>query len=167
MALIRSELPEDIGPIHRVTLAAFGGEDEALLVDRLRAEGDAMISLVAIESKDVVGHILFSRLGIETDQDEPRVAALAPLAVQPEYQCRGIGSDLVRAGLAACRDQGIDLAVVLGDPAYYMRFGFSAEAAQGLEAPFSGDAFMALALSDDAPRPITGRIRYADAFGLN
>ncbi|HNB26853.1 MAG TPA: N-acetyltransferase [Alphaproteobacteria bacterium] len=167
--LIRPEKLEDLPEIREVNRLAFGRAEEAELVDRLRAEGDALISLVA-EGKPgrLDGHILFSPLPItRPDGAVLTGAALAPVAVRPERQNQGIGGALVRAGIAACREVSVDVVVVLGHPAYYPRFGFSAERARNLEAPFSGPPFMALELRPgclDGPR---GKVRYARAFGLD
>jgi putative acetyltransferase len=93
-------------------------------------------------------------------------AALAPVAVRPERQRQGIGTELVRAGIAACRAQGLGAIIVLGHVAYYPRFGFSAELARSLRSPFPGDAFMAMELIPDMLRGRRGAVRYAKAFGL-
>lgn len=145
---------------------AFGGDDEARLVDRLRSDGLVIASLVATEGESVVGHILFSKLPIEADGAAIRAAALAPMAVRPECQGRGIGSQLVRRGLEICRERGIELVVVLGHPDYYPRFGFSAQKAECLAAPFSGDAFMALELVPGILDGVTATVCYPAAFGL-
>ena len=166
MIAIREETPEDFPAIREVNALAFGTAEEAELVDRLRADGDVLVSLVACDGGDVVGHILFSALPIETAGRTVRAAALAPMAVRPERQRQGFGSALVRRGLEACRALGVEAVVVLGHPAYYPRFGFSAETARHLEAPFSGPAFMALELTPGALDGVSGRVRYPPAFGL-
>jgi putative acetyltransferase len=126
-----------------------------------------LVELVAVAAREViVGHILFSHLPVHTsDGAIVPAAALAPMAVLPAYQRSGVGSALVRAGLQACADGGAQAVIVLGHPEYYPRFGFSAEAARGLRAPFSGPAFMALELAPGA-LPADGEVRYARAFGL-
>ena len=159
--MIRYATPADHAAIQGVVEAAFGRGDEAGLVTRLRAAGDAMFELVAVEAGDVVGHIMFSRLWADRDD---LYAALAPLAVAPGRQRGGLGSRLVRAGLESAPQFGAVGVVVLGDPVYYGRFGFSAEAASGLKAPYRGlPAFQALALSDGA---FEGQITlaYPEAF---
>jgi putative acetyltransferase len=166
MTTIREELPEDRAAIRAVNDLAFGTPEEAVLVDRLRADGLVLASLVACEDGAVDGHILFSALAIETAGRTIRGAALAPMAVRPERQRRGIGSALVRRGLEACRARGVEAVVVLGHPSYYPRFGFSADTARRLEAPFSGPAFMALELALGVLAGVAGRVRFPSAFGL-
>jgi putative acetyltransferase len=165
-ALIRVEQAGDIPHIRDIVMHAFGQRAEADLVDRLRADGDALVSLVAVaERGELVGHILFSRLPIERRKGRlTQAAALAPLAVRPEHQGKGIGSALVRSGIRACATRGLAAIVVVGDPNFYRRFGFSAEAARGLQSPYAGDACMALELQPGALRA-KGTVRYADAFG--
>ena len=113
----------------------------------------------------VLGHILFGKLLIETEARSLRGASLAPLAVRPDRQRQGIGSRLTRAGLEACRNARVEAVVVLGHPEYYPRFGFSADTARRLQAPFSGLAFMALALTPSA-LDHGGQVKYQMAFGL-
>lgn len=141
--------------------AAFGQPDEARLVERLRAAGDVMFELVAVEDGDVAGHILFSRLWVDSQN---LYAALAPLAVRPGLQGAGVGSALVRASLDSAREFGAHGVIVLGDPDYYSRFGFStAAAAKVTSVHAGGPGFMALALEGgafDAPL----RVIYPDAF---
>jgi putative acetyltransferase len=163
---IRVEQPGDVPHIRDIAAHAFGQRAEADLIDRLRANGDALISLVAVaDIGELVGHILFSRLRV--DRGKGRIleaAALAPLAVRPEYQRQGFGSALVHAGIRACSARGLAGIVVLGHPRFYQRFGFSAAAARSLRAPFSGDAFMALELAPGALAGSPGIVHYADAF---
>lgn len=166
--MIRPERPGDIPAIRAVNRLAFGQADEADLVDALRDGGYAMASLVAEDEGDVVGHILFSRLTIEAAGRTIAAAALAPMAVLPERQREGIGSALVEAGLAACREAGVSAVVVLGHPSYYPRFGFSAEIARRLRHPFpaAGDAFMALELIPGSLDIEDAAVRYAPPFGI-
>ncbi len=162
---IRPAAPGDFALIREINIAAFGGSDEAELVDRLRNDGDAVVELVAAASDLIVGHILFSRLAIDAAAGPAAAAALAPVAVHPSHQRRGIGSALVRHGLEACRARGLAAVIVLGHPRYYPRFGFSAAAAGHLDAPFSGPAFMALELTPGALRRAR-TVRYAAAFDI-
>jgi putative acetyltransferase len=166
MVVIREEIGADKEAIREVNDLAFGGPDEARLIERLRSDVLVIASLVAIEAERVVGHILFSELPVEADGAAIHAAALAPMAVRPERQRQGIGSSLVRRGLEICRARGIELVIVLGHPAYYPRFGFSARKAERLRAPFSGDAFMALELVPGVLDGLTATVRYPPAFGL-
>jgi putative acetyltransferase len=142
--MIRYATPSDHPAVAAVVSAAFERADEARLVERLRADGDAMFELVAEEAGEVVGHVLFSRLWADRDD---LYAALAPLAVRPDRQRAGHGANLVRAGLEAAPQFGAVGVLVLGDPAYYGRFGFSHDAAARVSCPYSGlAALQALAL---------------------
>jgi len=165
--VIRVEQSGDIPHIRDIVAHAFGQRAEADLVDRLRADGDVLISLVAVaENGELVGHILFSRLPIAGARGRvTEAAALAPLAVRPEHQGKGVGSALTKAGIRACAAHGLAAIIVVGDPKFYQRFGFSAAAARGLQSPFPGDAFMALELKPGALLANPGTVRYADAFG--
>jgi putative acetyltransferase len=160
--MIRSARPADHPAIAEVVTAAFGRADEAELVARLRADGDAVFELVAEADGAIVGHIFFSRLWADRAE---LYGALAPLAVAPGRQGQGFGSQLVKSGLEYAREFGCHGLLVLGDPAYYGRFGFTAEAARGVKAPFRGlPAFQALALEPDAfSQPLS--VTYPDAFG--
>ena len=160
---VRLEGHTDVDAIRTVNREAFGGEAEVELVDALRANGDAAVSLVAETDTGLVGHILFSRLPVHAPGTEVAAVALAPMSVLPEWQRRGVGSALVRTGLDRCRNAGFEAVVVLGHPAYYPRFGFSTDLAEQLQAPFSGPAFMALELVPGALRD-GGVVRYPDAF---
>ena len=164
MTEIREETPADYEAIREVNRLAFQGDTEVRLVDRLRAEGLAVASLVAVEDGQVVGHIFFCELPIETESGVLQAASLAPMAVRPERQRQGIGSALVRAGLEACRRRDCSVVLVVGHPDYYPRFGFSAERARNLQAPYSGEAFMALELVPGALEGIRGTVRYPRAF---
>lgn len=164
--IIRAESPRDRSAIHAVNAAAFPADDEADLVDALRAGGHVVASLVAECEGEVVGHILFSRLQVVGKDAATAAIALAPMAVLPAWQRRGTGSRLVEAGLAACRDLGERIIVVLGHPEFYPRFGFSADLAAPLAGPFSGPAWMALELQPGALAGVAGRVVYAPPFGI-
>ena len=160
---VRPEGDGDFGAIRTVNREAFGSEAEADLVDALRADGDAALSLVAESDSDVIGHILFSNLPIRTSSRDVAAVALAPMSVLPRWQRRGVGTALVRCGLDRCREARLEAVVVLGHPTYYPRFGFSAHLAGPLQAPFSGPAFMALELVPGALNA-GGVVRYPGAF---
>jgi len=156
----------DHDAIHAIVAAAFEQEDEANLVDQLRDDDDALLELVAEnDAAEIIGHILFSPLAIVRANGQFTAAALAPLAVRPGLQRSGVGAALMRAGIEACRAAGVPAIVVLGHPSYYPRFGFMAEAAAPLSAPFSGPSFMALELQPGILRD-GGIVRYAPAFGV-
>jgi putative acetyltransferase len=161
---IRTERPEDLDTIREVNRLAFGQDAEARLVDRLRADGLVVASLVAVDGDLVIGHLLFSELPIETDSAFIRGAALAPMSVLPSRQRQGIGSSLLREGLAECKRQEVDVVVVLGHLNYYPRFGFSVEAAKCLRCKYSGPHFMALELVPGVLDGVLGTVRYASAF---
>lgn len=160
--VIRPAAPEDHDAIRTVVIAAFGRPDEARLVDALRADGDALVELVAVMDDAVVGHILFSPLTTDTGA---RFAALAPLSVAPDRQKDGLGMMLMQVGHELCRTAGVEAVIVLGHPAYYPRVGYSAEAASRVNAPFGGPHFMGLALRPGAlDAQVT--VTYARAFGV-
>jgi putative acetyltransferase len=164
--IVRSEDIEERLAIRSINEAAFGRSDEADLVDNLRSEAVVLLSLVAEFKKTIVGHILFSRMSIETASGSVAVVALAPVAVLPQYQRQGIGQRLIRHGLDLLRTRGEQVVIVLGHPDYYPRFGFSTRLARFLQSPFPPDAFMAMELISGALDGIRGKVRYADAFGL-
>jgi putative acetyltransferase len=168
MITIRPETAEDYAAIAEVNRLAFGQEDEARLVEALRRSPDfiAELSLVAVEAGRVVGHILFSPVVIETKDGPVPALALAPMAVRPEVQNQGIGSELVRDGLERCRSLGHKIVVVVGHPGYYPRFGFSPARAQGLEAPFPvpDEAFLALELVPGALDGVAGMVKFPPPF---
>ncbi len=164
--LIRNEQERDREQVRAVNEAAFGRADEADLVDGLRHEGAVLLSLVAEVDGRMAGHILFSRMTIETAQGPVAAVALAPMSVLPEYQGRGMGSGLVQHGLRELAERGERIAIVLGHEHYYPRFGFSTEKAQRLASPFPPEAYMALELSVGALEGVEGAVRYAAAFGL-
>ena len=159
--MIRYARPTDHPAIAEVNELAFGQPDEAQLVERLRKAGDVLFELVAEEAGEVTGHILFSRLFADRTG---MFAALAPLAVRPGLQRAGVGSALVRAGLDSAREFGAQGVLVLGHPAYYPRFGFAAETAAKVKAPYAGSpSFMAVALEPGAfDEPMN--VAYPEAF---
>jgi putative acetyltransferase len=164
--LIREEEPEDIDAIRIVNRLAFRQNNESELVDRLRRDGLVVCSLIAAVDAEIVGHILFSNLEVESPERRIAAVSLAPLAVRPERQRNSIGSLLVMKGLAMCQDRGKDAVIVLGHPHYYSRFGFSASLAKNLHSKYSGPAWMALELRAGALVGITGTAQYPAAFDL-
>jgi putative acetyltransferase len=160
---IRPETAADAPAIHDLLAHAFETPAEAELVDRLRRDGDLVLSLVATDTAQaVVGHVAFPRLRVESAGRESPVAGLAPLAVAETHRRQGIGAQLTRAGLDHLRAKGETLVFVMGNPAYYTRFGFALETAQPFTCVYAGPYFMALRLADAALR--TGTVRYPAAF---
>jgi putative acetyltransferase len=164
--LVRSERPEDRQQVRKLNEAAFERSDEADLIDGLRAEGAVLLSLVAELDGQIIGHIVFSRMTIETAQGGVAAVALAPMAVLPDRQRKGVGGHLIQHGLAELREQGERIVIVLGHKNYYPRFGFTSENARHLESPFPPEVYMALELSAGALANIRGSVRYPSAFGL-
>lgn len=161
----RTERTGDIAAIRDVNTAAFTTDDEANLVDALRADPDAWIeglSTVAVDAAGaIVAHALLTRCTVGGEQ----ALALAPCAVLPSFQRTGAGSAAISAGLDRARSLGENLVVVLGHALYYPRFGFTPASAFGITAGFdvTDDTFLAVALDPQRPTP-TGRITYAPAF---
>jgi putative acetyltransferase len=164
---VREELPSDIDAIREVNRLAFGGAEEADVVDRLRRTCPGLLSLVAVLDGQVVGHILFSPATIECQHGLIHGMGLAPIAVRPEYQRRGIGSQLVRAGLDMLRRRVCRFVIVLGHPEYYPRFGFEVAARHGIYSEWDGvpdEAFMILALDASVVEAGGGVARYRSEF---
>jgi len=167
--IVRPETPSDYEAIGELLRSAFGGAEESELVRSLRASDNYVpdLALVAEEEGKVVGHIVFSYITLKGDE-EFRVLALAPMAVTPELQRRGIGGALVEAGLERADDQDEPLVIVVGHPTYYPRFGFESARGIGIEPPsedFPDDAFMVRRLSRHSERH-RGRVVYPPAFGI-
>jgi putative acetyltransferase len=164
---IRRELPDDAAAVRAVNTTAFGRADEAALVDRLRERATVYLGLVAVEGDEIIGHIVFTPVTLHCYQAPYTIMALAPMAVRPEWQRRGVGSALVREGLAACRAAGHDVVVVVGHPAYYPRFGFVPARPAGLlsEPTFPDEAFMVAELTPAALRGRRGVVLYGSDFG--
>ncbi len=124
MIIIRPERPEDVPRLFQVYQEAFGQDQEAVLVNSLRENHGLLLSLVAISEASLVGGVAFSPLTLEPIVSGLHLAGLAPLAVLPAYQRRGIGSGLVQVGLQQCREQGVDAVFLVGEPEFYGKFGF-------------------------------------------
>lgn len=162
---IRPERTDDHSIITALTCNAFKGDAEARLITALREQSDSCISLVAEQHGNIVGHILFSPATLD-NAPQTRLMALAPMAVSDVLQHQGIGSALVRAGLKLCEEQGIEAVVVLGHPAYYPRFGFTAASKFRVSCPWQvpDNTFMLLELQAGSLSGKSGKVVYQPAF---
>ena len=164
--IIRHEIPSDIDDIYQVNLSAFETPVEAELVNRIRTERVSMISLVARYEKKTIGHILFTPAEIHNQGATLIIAALGPMAVMPAYQNMGVGSELVRQGIAECRVAGYQAIAVLGHPSFYPRFGFRPSTVFGITCEYEvpEEAFMIMELIPDSLSDISGILKYHVAF---
>ena len=162
---IRAEQPQDRPAIFQINAAAFPSDGEARLVDRLRTQAGPIISLVACEQERLLGHICFSRVRLEPSTGL-NLMGLAPMAVLPEAQNRGIGSALVRAGLEACRQQQQHAIFVLGHPEYYPRFGFTKASTLGITSTYEApeEAFLVHTFEPGILSGARGVLHYHQAF---
>lgn len=166
MATIREEKPEDSEAIWRVNEEAFGQPNEAALVAALRDAGAVTLSLVAERQDESVGHILFSPVRIEAGGVTHQAVALGPMAVAPAHQRQGIGSQLVRAGLARLKQEGHRLVIVLGHPGFYPRFGFKPAAPHSIYYihDLPPEVFMVCELAPGALEGVQGVVHYRPEF---
>lgn len=166
MITIRRELPGDVESICAVNKQAFGQDDEAAIIEKLRNRSALTLSLVALRHGQLVGHIAFSTVIIEADASSFEAVALAPIAVLPSCQRQGIGSQLVQAGLKECCHLGHDIVVVLGHPAFYPRFGFVPAMAKGINCEFDvpEEAWMIAELRAEALAGRAGTVRFQSEF---
>ena len=161
---IRPEVSADCGTIHTLTQAAFkdmpfSDGDEPDLVDRLRADGDLTLSLVAEDATRIVGHIAFSP--VEISDGTKNWYGLGPVSVWPDLQKGGIGGALINRGIADLREIGARGIILLGSPVYYSRFGFEHDPALTYPGP-PPEYFQRLVLTGEQP---SGEVRYSAAFG--
>ena len=163
--LLRKEMSEDIKQIRNINSIAFDTKAEADLVDRLRDSGIPIISLVAEIDEKLVGHILFTPMTI--DNSDIKIAGLAPMAVLPEYQNKGIGSALVEKGLKYCTNEKYEAVAVLGHPNYYPKFGFVPSTRFDLISEYDvpKEVFMVKELVSNLLSKVSGVIKYHEEFG--
>ena len=164
MTLIRPASANDAAAIRQVHVRAFPTAAEADLVEQLLADGDAEISMVADQDGRIVGHILLSRMHVDGDGRAIRALGLAPVAIIPERQGEGIGSQLINAGIQAAFAEGAEMMFLVGEPEFYRRFGFEAATAKPFQSPYAGKYFQAKVLSDSFTLPDSGHADYAPAF---
>jgi len=155
---IRHEISGDATDIDDITTAAFDRRDEAALVAKLREDRDVVLSLVAEEQGQMIGHILLS-----TMKAPFKALGLAPVSVHPDHQNKGVGSALIRCAIEGARKRDFDAIFLLGAPAYYTRFGFSVDDAKTFKSPYAGPYFMALPLGAGFQRN-NAQVEYAPAF---
>jgi putative acetyltransferase len=163
---IRKEIPKDIPSIYLLNESAFESDAEAKLVNELRTNIEGVISLVALDGDNVVGHIMFSPVTI-IGSVGVKLYGLAPMAVDPKLQNNGIGSLLVEAGLKECMSQQVSAVFVLGHPNYYPRFGFRPSNNFGIKSEYDvpADVFMGKELVSGALNSIEGVVKYSAEFG--
>jgi len=166
MIEIREEQPLDITSIRDVHIKAFGQSLEADTVDQLRQNCNDLLSLVAVLENQVVGHILFSPATIEGQGRNFSGMALAPMAVLPEYQRQGVGSELVRAGISKLKNRRCPFVLVLGHAEYYPRFGFEPASRYGIGSEWEvpDEVFMILVLNEAEMKGISGVAKYRQEF---
>lgn len=170
--LIREEQPADIEKIFQVNIDAFGGDTEAKLVDMLRASAQPFISLVAVRDNQIVGQIVFTPVdlsnGTSDGSSEIKIMGLGPMAVVANHQRQGIGSELIKEGLARVAALGYDAVVVLGHAHYYPRFGFVPATQYQIKSEYDvpDDVFMIMELTNGALQGKHGTIKYHQAFSM-
>jgi putative acetyltransferase len=160
---IREERPEDLTAIRKVNKRAFDQDQEGNIVDALRSNGAALLSLVATLDDRVVGHIMYSPI---TVGETITGAALGPMAVVPEHQRKGIGTKLVEAGNRNLQDAGWPFIIVIGHSDYYPRFGFTPASAFGITCEWEvpDNVFMILVLDESKIAGVSGLARYRHEF---
>ncbi|QBP42308.1 GNAT family N-acetyltransferase [Paenisporosarcina antarctica] len=167
---IRTETINDYKHVFNLNYLAFEKrDDEAKLVEHIRFSNCFIreLSLVAEEQGKIVGHVLFSKAKIIRENEETDVLVLAPIAVNPTFQKRGIGSNLIRAGLRRAKDLGYGLVFLIGHPNYYPKFGFQSARNHGMELTqfeVPDDVFMVCELKDGELARISGELHYPASF---
>lgn len=169
--IIRETTSSDLDDVLAVESAAFGSDNEAELVRDLTDDPSAkpLVSLLAFEEGRAVGHILFTSARLAHSASSPAISILAPLAVVPGAQRKGIGGKLIESGLSILSKSDVKLVFVLGHPEYYPKYGFNPAGCQGFEAPYPipdehADAWMVQALKPGVIGNVQGKVKCADAL---
>ncbi len=156
---VRQATARDYDQIPQLVEAAFGRHDEGLLVNELRENGDAVMEFVATDREVLIGHVMLSRM-----VSPPRTLALAPVSVHPDRQGKGIGSTLVRAATEAAEEAGWTAVFVLGDPAFYSKFGYEVEQAAAFDTPYPSESTAACVFEAEDFNTLAGDLIYPPAF---
>jgi putative acetyltransferase len=166
MITFRQEEPGDQIAIRRVNEHGFGGGQEADLVDALRQVNAIVLSMVAVDGKDIIAHVLFTEVLVTQADTQLAALGLGPMAVLPWHQRKGIGTQLLKIALDKCRRLDYDFVVVLGHPEFYSRFGFSPAKPYGFSCEFDApdEAFMVLELRENGLAGRSGIVHYRDEF---
>jgi len=163
---VRKEEKKDYAKVRMINQFAFPTDAEADLVERVRSELDSYFSLVAEYESHVVGHILFTPVTITENKNNFKWCGLAPMAVEPSLQGRGIGSKLVERGLQIVANEGYEGVVVLGHPEYYPRFGFQPAHLWNIQTNYDvpDEAFMVRELTNGVLESCSGLVTYNQLF---
>jgi len=171
---IRKAIHSDFPAIAELAMSAFDiaeGPEIVQVIGDLLADVTAqpVLSLVAVINDSVIGYVLFSTVGLAPPGQHISAALLAPLAVHPDFQSRGVGSQLVAKGFQCLSASGVDLVFVLGHPGYYPKFGFTAAGAKGFEAPYpilqkNAEAWMVRELHPGVIGSTSGQVYCADSL---
>jgi len=168
--IIRQESEKDYRGITRCNDLAFKQKGEGVLVEAIRKNPKYIpeLSLVAEVDAEIIGYILFFPIIIESNQNNFSSLSLAPMSVVPEYQNKGIGTELVKNGLKKARELDFESVIVLGHEKYYPRFGFKPASNWNIKSPFSvpDEAFMAIELIPNALIEVNGIVIYPEEYDL-
>ena len=161
----------DLNDVLRIETEAFGHSKESNLVNGLLNDDSAkpLLSLLAIDDDEAIGHILFTKVRITGNEDALSAMILAPLAILPDAQGKGVGGKLIKEGLKQLSESMVDLVFVLGHPEYYPRFGFKPAGARWFEAPYpipakDAPAWMVQELRPGIIENFSGKIVCADTL---
>jgi predicted N-acetyltransferase YhbS len=165
---IREERKNDYDIIKKINDLAFGQKNEGKMVEELRKTSvfNSKLSLVSEINDNIVGHILFYPVKIKNRKEDSIVLSLAPMAVHPDYQNKGIGIKLVMRGIMVARQSGFNAVIVVGHPKYYPRFGFKPASIWGIQVPFEvpDEAFLALELKENSLKNCNGTVDYPKEY---